>query len=587
MSCRYLTIFATIFATLCAVGGAHAAPNDWAEGTAGKDDGATRDYYNRGALLPWRNQNGDWLDSKGVAQGSDAFASSKIDDTDTPRAVSWDITALVVGWQQATYERQGVLLRAAGSGSIHFRSREAPSAAEHPKLTLTTSQGTVDLPVVADTYTEPSTYRAQGDKEELRVGGDRATLLRFDSSKLPAATVTKATLTLFTHKQYGTTTVDVFCPAPGRQGVAPAFEAGLAPSYPLDTGLGGDADVVLFEDFEGASWKSNWSTHGGNYTIVDSGGGFGFAPLSGKALQIKVEKDGHYGLSMTYDFQKKTGAEPEEIYMRYYLRLASDWAPLIGGKLPGISGTYGVAGWGGRPVDGTNGWSARGLFTATSPAQNPLALHTPVGSYVYHADMKGQYGDNWHWNQSWGKEGYGGVLAPGRWYCLEQQVKMNTLGKSDGVLRAWVDGRLAFEKTDVHYRDVAKLKIERVWMNVYYGGKDPSPADMHLFIDNVVIAKRYIGPRHDPAAGPDAGPIELDGGAIKQDSGVTPADGAAPASDGSSPSADAAPARDGSGRGADDGCSCRAGAGGGQTGGTMMVLLCCALLCRWRRRARR
>lgn len=32
------------------------------------------------------------------------------------------------------------------------------------------------------------------------------------------------------------------------------------------------------------------------------------------------------------------------------------------------------------------------------------------------------------------------------------------------------------------------------WMNVYHGGTTPSPSDQHLFIDNVVVARKYIGP---------------------------------------------------------------------------------------------
>ena len=31
-------------------------------------------------------------------------------------------------------------------------------------------------------------------------------------------------------------------------------------------------------------------------------------------------------------------------------------------------------------------------------------------------------------------------------------------------------------------------------MNVYHGGKTASPYDQHVFVDNVVIAKKYIGP---------------------------------------------------------------------------------------------
>lgn len=52
---------------------------------------------------------------------------------------------------------------------------------------------------------------------------------------------------------------------------------------------------------------------------------------------------------------------------------------------------------------------------------------------------------------------------------------MNTPGKNDGVLRGWIDGTLAFEKTDVRMRDVPDLKIETIWMNVYYGGTEPAP----------------------------------------------------------------------------------------------------------------
>jgi hypothetical protein len=71
---------------------------------------------------------------------------------------------------------------------------------------------------------------------------------------------------------------------------------------------------------------------------------------------------------------------------------------------------------------------------------------------------------------------------------------MNTPGEKGGIIRAWIDGRSAFEKTDIRFRLVDKLKIEQIWMNVYHGGKKPSPYDQHLYIDSVVIARKYIGP---------------------------------------------------------------------------------------------
>jgi hypothetical protein len=216
-----------------------------------------------------------------------------------------------------------------------------------------------------------------------------------------------------------------------------------------------------------------------------------FEPLDGPALRVRIAEGSTGALNTLYKFRDKTGSEPEEIYFRYYLRLADDWNQTRqGGKMPGISGTYGVAGWGGRKSHGDDGWSARGSFHLTIPAGNPLAGRHPIGTYCYHADMQGSYGDIWLW-----QNGYRGYLENNRWYSVEQYLKLNAPGEKNGVLRAWIDGRPAFEKTDIRFRTSDKLKIEQVWMNVYHGGTQPSPYDQHLYIDDVVIARKYIGPR--------------------------------------------------------------------------------------------
>lgn len=48
------------------------------------------------------------------------------------------------------------------------------------------------------------------------------------------------------------------------------------------------------------------------------------------------------------------------------------------------------------------------------------------------------------------------------------------------------------------YRTVPKIKIESMWMNVYHGGTADAPTDLTLYIDNVVVARRYIGPFGGP-----------------------------------------------------------------------------------------
>ena len=259
---------------------------------------------------------------------------------------------------------------------------------------------------------------------------------------------------------------------------------GIAAKYPGDQGIAGDPKVMVFTDFASDDWKAEWSgKERDTVSVVEDDVERKFHPLRDKALRIRVPQGQHLGASLQYPFRKRHREEPEEVYFRYYLRLGDDWDPARGGKLPGIEGTYGRAGWGGRRSDGSNGWSARGLFRGQENGK------TPTGFYCYHADMKGRYGDNWTWDKK--QRGY---LENNRWYCIEQYVRMNTPKENDGVLRGWVDGELAFEKTDVRMRDIADLKIENVWINIYHGGTWTASSDDHLFIDNVVIATEYVGP---------------------------------------------------------------------------------------------
>lgn len=474
---------------------ASAAKNDWAEGTPGRSTGATRDYYNAAGNLPWRNFMGDWRDAEDIAQGETPYATAEVVDDDTGKFVEWDVTGLVRQWRQEEHSHQGFFLRTIrAGGTIVFCSREHDDAEHRPRLIVVGKDGSSELTPQADTYLTKSTYRSQGNSDELRVSGAPDNiLLRFD---LSAATklrqISKATLRLYTTRQYGAATIGVFRCRQGHDEPPSDPIPGLAARYPGDKGITEDRDVIFATDFESPQWPDEW-TQAADRKVIDTtreDAERKFDPLHDNALRIKIAKGSTGALNSLFKFKQETGAEPEEIYFRYYLRLGDNWnQKLQGGKMPGISGTYGVAGWGGRKVDGTNGWSARGSFGLSIPADNPLGGLHPIGTYCYHADMQGSYGDVWGWHHD-----YRGFLEKNRWYSIEQYLKLNTPGERDGVLRAWVDGRLAFEKTDIRFRSVDRLKIEQIWMNVYHGGTQPSPYDQHLFIDNVVIARKYIGP---------------------------------------------------------------------------------------------
>ncbi|MGB0715091.1 MAG: polysaccharide lyase [Phycisphaerae bacterium] len=191
-------------------------------------------------------------------------------------------------------------------------------------------------------------------------------------------------------------------------------------------------------------------------------------------LEITVKDDGHYGTSFKYLFSQQVGFEPEELYASFdinYLDIDGYW-----GKTPGFDGTYHRGGWGGRTSDGINGWSARSSLDAR-------AGECRQSFYVYHAQQKGTYGDGWPW-QNAGET----LLSHGRWYRIKQYIKLNTPGKADGVLRAWVNGRLAFDKTDIMFRKVNALRIFSYWVDFYFGGKPKAPREFKILLDNVKIS---------------------------------------------------------------------------------------------------
>ena len=480
--------------------------DDWAEGTERGDDGATRDYYNRAARLPWNNRLGDWVDVRGQKQGSLPYASTVVEDDDQPKAVEWTLTELVTEWLAGKARNQGILLRPTdGRGNFVFASREHAEMRHRPALVIRGARAEITLEATADLFLDGSTYRSNGKTDTLRVADTPLhALLRFDLSAAKAAgAIRSATLRLWCSKQYGGSSmrIGVFRCSQGHSLPASEPTKGLAWRYPADQGIEEDPQVVLFADFESPDWERRWSHVGEKRAVVrvdpagDADPQRKFQPLRDTALRVRIAEGANGALNTLYRFREKTGQEPEEIYFRYYLRLANDWdQTLEGGKMPGISGTYGIAGWGGRRSHGNDGWSARGAFARSIPDGNPLAGRHPIGTYCYHAEMGGRYGDIWLW-----QKGLRGYLQRNRWYCIEQYIKLNTLvrdgeGRKDGVLRAWVDGRLAFEKKDIRFRNVEKLRIEQIWMNVYHGGKRPSPRDQHLYLDHVVVARSYIGP---------------------------------------------------------------------------------------------
>jgi hypothetical protein len=160
-----------------------------------------------------------------------------------------------------------------------------------------------------------------------------------------------------------------------------------------------------------------------------------------------------------------------------------DWS--LGGKLPGLlgvapgvapsvptGGTYpGDRGWSGRLM-----WLGKGTYSITKP---DMAL-----SYMYGPDQKSQYGDNVFWNRS---------FVRGRWHHVRQCYDMNTVGKANGRLEAWLDGQVVVNRTNFVYRTRNDVAVNYLSWSVFRGGHTLSWAGSRtdtIDFDNVLVTTK-------------------------------------------------------------------------------------------------
>ena len=485
---RYLSVALPVFFALQPVTGTAQGYPRWNDSAGG----ATKTYYDRAARLPWDRQLGDWRDATDTPWGSTAFASAPVSARSEKQTVSLDVTGLVNHWLRSDLPNEGFYVILDGPNILNVNGRKAAVAA--PQLTLQQNGGTRTLTVAMDTFLDNSTGKSLGQRPTLKVSARNPALIWFDLNELTDTPVQRATLRLYVSKVYGhgSSTLNVFGvdPAPASS-ITPEVETGLAAKYTRDQHIEDDPEVYFATGFESSFWSQPWFVDGLAGDAGDHSGAKNYTALSGNSLAATLREGEKLALNIRFRFSQHDIPEPEAAYFRYYLRFGDNWNQTVsGGKLPGFAGTYRAAGWGSRKPDGTNGWSARGSFLKTIQPDAAFPFpRTPIGNYVYHVDQWSKYGNTWTWSS-----GEGALLQNNRWYCIEQYLQLNSVDASDGVIKAWIDGKQVFEKSGLRFRTTDRLKIQDVWFNIYHGGTEVSPRDQTTYIDNVVIARDYIGP---------------------------------------------------------------------------------------------
>ncbi|SER27430.1 hypothetical protein SAMN05421690_10164 [Nitrosomonas sp. Nm51] len=473
----------------------------WSQGSEAIRDGATFIYADGSAKLLWRRELGDWIDRHGEPYGKAAFSTTLIEDIDAARLVSLDATLLVKYWLDKPDSYHGAYLKEeSGRGTVVFNASETGHTAA-PFLAIYTSDNEVKtFEVVSDATLSTTTHQSLGHQTQFQVTSNAAALLAFNEQflELDSTRITKASLYLTTtDKQFGDVRIGVYAVAP--MVAAGEIERGIAWHYPGDRNLADHPDVILAETFDksrsflalNTGWQESLSDLGHHDTFQLVNGDYSanrYEPLDGSALQIAFNPKTNFGFTGHYRFQQLIGREPEQMFFRYYLRFGNNWRPNETGKMPGFSGTYNKAGWGGRAIDGYNGWSARGAYFLQASPNSKYSGAIPLGNYVYHLDSQSNYGDMISWNNTLS------LLQKNRWYAVEQFLKLNDPDMANGELTVWIDGRKVFHKSDFRFRETTELKIESLWLNFFHGGTAKPASTYFVYIDNLVIASQYIGP---------------------------------------------------------------------------------------------
>ena len=189
----------------------------------------------------------------------------------------------------------------------------------------------------------------------------------------------------------------------------------------------------------------------------------------------------------------------DEAYLRYRLFVPEDFpCETTGGKLPGLSGNPRAvaapeSGAGGGTYDGT-AWSGRIMWAPDCRMVSYLYVDRIGGTSIEQRRLdNGRYvGFRPPWTDD---DGTPVTLDKGEWNTIELHYRMNTLGRANGVHRAWLNGDQVVDLDAVEYRTNAyrDLGVNEIRFDFFYGGTEGAPQPSRLFIDDVVLADDYIG----------------------------------------------------------------------------------------------
>ncbi len=151
-------------------------------------------------------------------------------------------------------------------------------------------------------------------------------------------------------------------------------------------------------------------------------------------MRVNLPKGG-----MSFAWQPRSLRGQAAVCLGYKLQLPADFDFGLGGDLPGLAGQ---ADDGGDRFLVQPTWAQGGALTAASRTTLGGKAETQV------------------------VDGDGSAIPRGRWVSVEQEIVLNAPDQRNGLLRVWLDGRLALEQADLAFRATADVGVAGIAADV-------------------------------------------------------------------------------------------------------------------------
>lgn len=223
-------------------------------------------------------------------------------------------------------------------------------------------------------------------------------------------------------------------------------------------------------DFPGADWYAGMNENRGEIVFADNS--------MKNVLKVKYPQGCVGPNECAVQVKAFLLKEVDTALVSYNIKFDSNFEFVKGGKLPGLCGKDCITG--GGSSDGTNGWNARLMWRADGN----------VVQYVYYPDMNDPnhpgYGEDMPWTGFVSQNKF----IPDKWHKVSTMIIMNTPGVKNGIIRSWFDGELCLNRTDISFRTVSTVKIDKFYISTFYGGSDESWApgkDAFIYFDDFLV----------------------------------------------------------------------------------------------------